>query len=204
MTDFQGVIDAWDADGRTGGNHIHPHGPDTPEFWALGEQQAQQVSDYARLGATVFDFGAGIGRLSIPLVKMGFKVTAVDSSQAMLDGLAERAATAGVDVPAIRSDGSDLAKLMRGRRAHVVIARAVLIHHDYAGVDRIVTALARVMRPGGYLIADWPIGDTHERMDWIDVTTWETERRTEVAARAGLEPVIATEPSVWRKRKAAS
>jgi 2-polyprenyl-3-methyl-5-hydroxy-6-metoxy-1,4-benzoquinol methylase len=206
VTDFQGVVDAWEKDGQAGGPSIHPLEPDSPEFWELGRLQAQVVDLYAERGDFVIDFGCGIGRLSLPLAMAGYNVLAVDASQAMLDGLAERSKLAGVEFGAYRSDGSDLPDTVDhiiGERAAVVIARAVLIHHDYAGVEAIVRNLAAVLRPGGHLIADWPVSDTpRERRDWIDVTTWDRRHRHRIAAAAGLEPVITpvVEPSVWRKR----
>ena len=209
MTSFESVIEAWDADGKTGGRHTHPLDPDTESFWALGRAQAAEVAAYAEpgRGEFVIDFGCGIGRLAIPLVAMGYNVLAVDASTAMLDGLARRAAAAGVEVGAFRSDGSDLPDIIQhvvGEQAAVVVARAVLIHHDYEGVERIVRALAACLRPGGHLIADWPVGERRERRDWIGVTTWEPGHREAVADRAGLEPVKGGAVSVWRKREASS
>lgn len=203
-TSFRGVVDAWDRDGAAGGHGIHPLPVDSAEWWALGEIQAAQVDDYADPGAFVIDFGCGYGRLAIPLAQAGYTVLAVDASQAMLDGLTARAADSGVEVGTLRSDGSDLGIIVDhvvGERAAVVIARAVLIHHDYAGVERLITALAGVLRPGGTLIADWPVSEhPSERRDWIGVTTWALRHRAEVAARAGLEPVDTGDVSVWRKR----
>lgn len=203
MTDFHGVIAAWDADGATGGRNIHPFDPDSPEFWELGKQQAQQVRQYAKNGARVVDFGAGIGRLTIPLTRMPFEeVIAVDASTHMLDGLEARAAAAGVDPRNLRlvhSHGPGLAE-HTGHEVDVVVARAVLIHHDYEGVEAIVTALADTLRPGGHLIADWPTGEPGERADWIGVTRWHPHHRLTVARLAGLEPVdTAADASVWRK-----
>lgn len=203
--EFQDVIEAWQKDGENGGHRIHPLPVDSAEWWALGEIQAAQVDEYAEAGDLVIDFGCGYGRLSIPLERKGYTVLAVDASQAMLDGLAERAAAAGVDVGHVRSDGSDLADIVDdiiNEKAAVVISRAVLIHHDYAGVERLVGQLASVLRPGGHLIADWPIAEhPRERTNWTDVTTWDGCERHRVAALAGLEPVatLAVEPSVWRK-----
>lgn len=198
---FNDVLAAWQRDGENGGHGIHPLPVDSPEWWALGEAQAAQVADYAEAGDFVIDFGCGYGRLSIPLELAGYTVLAVDASQAMLDGLAERAAAAGVDVGHVRSDGSDLADIVDdiiNEKAAVVISRAVLIHHDYEGVQRLVGQLASVLRPGGILIADWPIADTpRERTNWTDVTTWHPHHRATVAALAGLEPVEGTD--VWRK-----
>lgn len=205
MTDFQGVIAAWDADGKAGGPSIHPLEPDSGEFWELGRLQAQIVGRYAEPGDFVIDFGCGIGRLSLPLADAGYDVLAVDASQAMLEGLLERASLVNPGkLGVLKSDGSTLADALDGRQADVVIARAVLIHHDYAGVEAIVRNLSRVLRPGGHLIADWPVSDTpRERRDWIDVTTWDRRHRHVIAAAAGLDPVITpvVEPSVWRKRE---
>lgn len=201
---FNDVIDAWQRDGENGGHTIHPLPVDSAEWWALGEAQAAQVDAYAKPGDLVIDFGCGYGRLSIPLERAGYIVLAVDASQAMLDGLAERAAAAGVDVGHVRSDGFDLPELVDdliGEKAAVVISRAVLIHHDYAGVEAIVTLLANVLRPGGHLIADWPISDhPRERARWVDVTTWDPHERLKVADAAGLELVEDNGgASVWRK-----
>lgn len=205
-TSFRGVVDAWDRDGAAGGHGIHPLPVDSAEWWALGEIQAAQVDDYAEPGEFVIDFGCGYGRLTIPLADAGYSVLAVDASQAMLDGLLERAKAAEIEFGAVRSDGSDLPDIIDhvvGERAAVVIARAVLIHHDYEGVEAIVGNLARVLRPGGVLIADWPVAEhPRERTSWTDVTTWHPRERHRVATIAGLEHVATpiVEPSVWRKR----
>lgn len=200
-TDFQGVIEAWQRDGENGGHRIHPLPVDSAEWWALGEIQAAQVDEYAEAGDLVIDFGCGYGRLSIPLKRAGYDVLAVDASQAMIDGLAARAEADGLQIDALLSDGSELLDIVDhaiGHRAAVVISRAVLIHHDYAGVERLVTQLASVLRPGGILIADWPTSENpRERTHWVDVTTWDPAHRAAVAARAGLELVEGTD--VWRK-----
>lgn len=201
MTGFEDVVKAWDADARTGGHTIHPLPTDSAEWWVLGEIQAHQVKRHAPLGSTVIDFGAGLGRLSIPLAHMGFHVIAVDASKAMLDGLTERATAAGTTIDTIHSDGTDLGDHINDCYADVVVSRAVLIHHDYAGVEQLVNALAATLRPGGRLIADWPTGTPHERRSWTDVTVWDAHHRLAVATLAGLEPLdLADDPPVWAKK----
>lgn len=200
MISFGEVLEAWDADAQAGGKHIYPVAPDTFEFWESGRAQAQEVARYAKPGARIVDFGVGVGRLAIPLAQMGYDVLAVDASQAMLDELGRRATKVGVKVASALSDGSDLTKILGRKKAAVVLARAVLIHHDYASVEKIVTALGKVLKKGGHLIADWPLGDTGERRTWIEVTTWRAEHRLQVAERAGLRLVESGDPSVWRKR----
>jgi len=193
---FEDVVAAWDGAGE---KPIHPFDPDSQEFWDLGWAQAEQVGEYAKPGARVVDFGCGNGRLSIPLVGMGYDVLAVDASQNMLDALKRRATEVGAEVPTARSDGSDLGRLLGRKKADVVIARAVLIHHDFAGVERIVNDLAKTLKKGGHLIADWPIGAPVERQTHLQVTVWDAGRRLEVARGAGLEIVDPADVSVWRK-----
>ena len=193
---FEDIIAAWD---KAGEGPIHPLDPDSQEFWELGWTQAEQVGKYARKGAKVVDFGAGNGRLSIPLVGMGYDVLAVDASKAMLDALKRRAADVGAEVPTAQSDGTDLLAKLGRKKADVVVARAVLIHHDYAGVERIVRGLAKALRKGGHLIADWPVGAPQERQTHLQVTVWAPERRLAVGRSAGLELVEPGDVSVWRK-----
>jgi SAM-dependent methyltransferase len=134
---------------------------------------------------------------------MGYEVTAVDSSPHMLDALAERAEAAAVPTNAlalVHSHGPGLPGIVGEGTVDVVVARAVLIHHDYESVEAIVGVLAALLRPGGHLLADWPTGEPGERADWIGVTRWHPHHRLAVARLAGLEPVdTAAEPSVWRK-----
>lgn len=203
MTTFADVITKWNENARAGAQAIHPLKPHDPAYWQLGREQAEQVADYAEPGATVIDFGAGIGRLAIPLARAGYDTVAVDAAPAMLKSLASHAGAADVTVKLVQSEGPGLAQLLGDRRinlAEVVVARAVFIHHDYAGVERIVTGLAEAMRPGAHLIANWPTGEApRERRHWADVTVWEPDHRARVAEAAGLELVDDTEPSVWRK-----
>lgn len=197
--DFQGVVQAWD---RAEEAHIHPLWEGSEDrYWASGEFQAGQVAEWAKPGATVVDFGCGNGRLTLPLADAGYDTVAVDASPTMLARLRARTKQAGVTVRSIQSDGSDLAVKLGKKKADVIVVRAVLIHHDYAGVEKIVTGLTKALKRGGHLIADWPIADNPGQRDtWISVTTWSPAHRLEVGARAGLTPVrLGDDPTVWRK-----
>jgi SAM-dependent methyltransferase len=56
----------------------------------LTNANLNKISSYVKSGK-VLDFGAGTGRISIPLAQQGFDVTAIDKSQAMLDIIKEKA-----------------------------------------------------------------------------------------------------------------
>lgn len=189
---FQEVTARWD---HAGVQHIHPlRSIDETAYWESGVYQAQDAARWIPEGGSVIDFGCGDGRLTRPLARMGFDVTAIDASARMLSRLCTQ--DEGLSFKTIQSDGFDLALL---DLVDAIIARAVLIHHSHDDVAKLVTELAYLIKPGGVFIADWPIGVHHERRDWIDVTTWEEPHRLAVGTAAGLELVDDGTPSVWRK-----
>lgn len=197
MTSFDEVVDAWKAADVT---HIHPLRNVSDEaYWESGRAQALEAAIWIPEGGSVVDFGCGDGRLSVPLALLGYEVYAVDAAPDMLTRLEQRAED--VSLHTILSDGTtDLAKLI-GQQVDVVLARAVFIHHDYESVTTLVNSLVQVLKPGGHLVADWPVSDgPRERRDWIDVTTWDYAHRQKVAKAARLELVANTTPSVWRKQ----
>lgn len=210
MTDFEDVIQAWQQPEAV--ERIHPTRQVNEEaYWRSGEAQAQQIIDVLThtSGFTpsdevrIIDFGAGDGRIAIPLHRSGgIGVLAVDSSREMLNRLTDREPEIATHV----SDGDDLSEYVQettaGWKADALVCRAVLIHHSYKDVTRLVARFADVVKPGGLLIADWPVSDRPaERTDWIGVTTWDRSIRDEVATRLGWEPVsVDSDPSVWMRR----
>lgn len=203
MTDrvsFSDVVDAWKIAPVTA---IHPlrHVSDEA-YWASGRQQALDAAQWIQIDETVIDFGCGDGRVTIPLAKLGFTVIAVDASEEMLYRVKENATAADLPVTTLQSDGLDLSHLTEPVDA--VHCRAVLIHHNHKDVERLVTEFAKMLKPGGVLIADWPVGEHYVRQNWTDVTTWKPSHRLEVANAAGLEMLhpgtdAHGAPSVWRK-----
>jgi 2-polyprenyl-3-methyl-5-hydroxy-6-metoxy-1,4-benzoquinol methylase len=189
---FDEVVAAWQQADVTA---IHPLRNVSDEaYWASGRAQALEAAIWIPSEGTVLDFGCGDGRLAIPLAKLGYDVLAVDASQEMLDRVRERC----TNMTFIQWDGYE--PLDRVGPVDTVVARAVFIHHDYESVTTLVTNLAGLLKPGGYLICDWPISEApRERRDWIDVTTWDYAHRHTVATSAGLELIANTTPSVWRK-----
>lgn len=205
MPSFADVVSAWrTADPK----HIHPTREHESElaYWDSGKPQAEFVFDLIGEGGSVLDFGCGDGRIAIPMAKLGLKVTAVDAAPEMLERLEHQAKIQVADgINTVLSDGTtDLAKLVGPVDA--INARAVFIHHSHRDVERLVMNLSKCLKPGGLLIADWPLGPHHQRIDWIDVTTWATGTREKIAAAAGLELVTEGDlgnprkPSVWRKQ----
>lgn len=202
--DYHGVLEAWDREEAE--QRLHPTWregvPVTAQdaFWQSGWDQTGDVVDHAGEGARVLDFGAGNGRITIPLAKLGFETWAIDASPTMLDKLRANADTAGVNVRTVQSDGTSLTTHLGRKKADVIVCRAVLIQHNYEDGTRIIEDLSRVLKKNGVLIADWPTGEPQVRSNWLGVTVWDEHHRARVAKAMGLEPVrTKTQPTVWRK-----
>lgn len=195
MPDFESVVTSWDV---ADPDHIHPlRGVDNPGYWASGESQAAEAMEYIPDGGTVMDFGCGEGRVAIPLARAGYQVVAVDASRKMLERLRDNAPDIADDkIRLVQSDGMDLALM---EPVDVVVCRSVLIHHSHRDVALLVQAFADVIKPGGFLVADWPKGGHHERIDWIDVTTWDEAHRLQVGNDAGFVLLVDSKPTVWRR-----
>ncbi|GAA4824384.1 class I SAM-dependent methyltransferase [Streptomyces ziwulingensis] len=193
------VITAWDqADPEA----IHPlRRVSEDAYWESGRAQADMVATVIPDGAKVMDFGCGDGRVAIPMGALGYEVTAVDSSQRMLDRLTERAP----DVTIAHTTADGIVGHLGRRRMDAVYALAVLIHHSYADCLHIIGRLRAATKLGGVLVLDWPVSETPGEADsWIGVTTWSPQQQADACARIGLEPVDSGLPwGVYRAVKVA-
>lgn len=195
---YQDVLGAWD---QAPEDDIHPLWTiDRDAYWQSGWDQASEAAVYAKKGDLVVDFGCGNGRLTAPLAKLGLKVIAADASQRMLDLTAATLKEAGARAEQIRTDGSDLAKRLGKRRAAVIVARAVMIHHAPEDVERLLKQLSTALKRGGVIVTDLPLADqAHARTHWRDVTRWTRADRAAMLARLGLVEVEGDDVVVLRR-----
>jgi SAM-dependent methyltransferase len=103
-------------------------------------------------GATVLELGAGAGRLTRPLVGLGYRVTAVDNSAEMLG-----------EIGCAETLLSDIETLDLGRRFDCVLLASHFVNEpDEGRRRRVLGACARhVERDGRVLIEAYPPG-----LDW--------------------------------------
>jgi 2-polyprenyl-3-methyl-5-hydroxy-6-metoxy-1,4-benzoquinol methylase len=192
------VIEAWD---QADPSAIHPlRRVSEDAYWESGKAQAEMLASVIPDGAKVLDFGCGDGRVAIPLAALGYELTAVDSSQRMLDRLAERAP----DLTTVQATADGIAGHLGRRKMDAVYTLAVLIHHSYTDCLNIIGKLRAATKLGGILVLDWPVSDQPSEADsWIGVTTWPKEQQADACARIGLEPVDSGLPwGVYRAVKA--
>lgn len=197
--DFDATVAAWDEAGRADNprRYIHPLGifTDGAAYERSGAEWADRILELAGdaipgpgVASAWLDFGAGDGRVTIPLAQRlpgRTIIDAADASPAMLARLEARLKDAGVDagnICGIRWDGTT--RLFAQRPYDVVFALAVFIHHAHADVARILANLTAVTRPGGRLLIDLPLADEpNDPGHWIGVARW-TLRELEILAGA--------------------
>jgi len=77
--------------------------------------------------ASILEFGAGWGNLTIPLAKTGYSVTALDIDRAFLDRLGKEAVNSGVEMSFIESDFIEYVSEKRGAYDAVIFLQS--FHH---------------------------------------------------------------------------
>jgi SAM-dependent methyltransferase len=138
---------------------------DDPDYYtATYRRRVDDVQFYVTLatksGGPVLEYGAGNGRIALPVARHGVAVTCVDHSRPMLADLRERLAEEPKDVRArVAIVRGDMRKTKIGRRFPLVICPFNTALHLYARAD-VEAFLARVrahLRPRGELVLDLSI-----------------------------------------------
>lgn len=108
MTSFGGVGESireyWDADAATY-DHTeghHPTGPTVRAAWSSALARHLPTAPGA-----VLDVGAGTGFLSLLVAQLGHRVTALDTSERMLERLGAKASDAGLAIELVHADAGD-------------------------------------------------------------------------------------------------
>lgn len=155
---------------------------------SVTEDIAFYAEEARRAGGPVVELGVGTGRIAIPLAQDGIEVIGVDSSQAMLDVCADRAAAAGVEIDLRLGDLS--APPVRERVPLVIVPFRSYLHlRTTADRRRALAAVRELLLPGGRLVFDVftpdaeDIAETNGR--WLERepgiwerADWDPERRT--------------------------
>ena len=133
-------------------------------FFLSGERSVARV--LAQVEAAVgpvqrghaVDFGAGVGRLSLPLGRRFERVTAIDVSPGMLRELQANAAEQGVTNLTIRHRVEEVVQAI-----DFALSLIVLQHIDPRRGRRVILGLTDRLAPGGVLALDVPIVSRRSR-----------------------------------------
>ena len=99
-------------------------------------------------GGRVLDLACGVGRHSIELAKLGYRVTGVDISPAFIERARELAAEAGVDVEFVVGDGRDVGKCLAGSQPFDA-AINMFTSHGYYGREADISMFRQVRNLSG-------------------------------------------------------
>lgn len=155
-----------------------PDYPDAAVRWCL-EPVTGQADGAELAGLRVLDLGAGTGKLTESLVRLGATVTAVEPDAAMLAELRRLLPS----VPALAGSAETIP--LPDHSVDAVLCGQALHWFD---MPRAVPEIARVLVPGGVLAGLWNSDD--DRVDWV----------------AGLQEAAegAASPSLSRRRAEAA
>jgi SAM-dependent methyltransferase len=144
------------------------HRPDYAEAavrWALEPVWTRQP-------VRVVDLGAGTGKLTATLVRLGVEVTAVEPDQHMLAELRQA-------MPSVRSvPGGAEAIPLPDASVDAVLAGQAMHWFD---MDRAMPEIARVLTPGGVLAGLWNVDD--DRVGWVAELAAISKRKSSVTLR---------------------
>lgn len=137
----------------TGPGAITPDGSPV-EFYLLLEPREEPgvIAAVVPKGGSILELGSGVGRVTHPLVDLGYEVVAVDESAEMLAHV-RGAAT-------VCSSVQDLAL---GRRFDAVVLASYLVNTGSAAVRQaFLAACARHVSPGGSVLLQWQPAEIHD------------------------------------------
>ncbi|MDZ7778491.1 MAG: class I SAM-dependent methyltransferase [Gemmatimonadota bacterium] len=132
------------------------------DYETFTERTLTEIRARCRPPARIVDFGAGTGRLAVPLARDGYRVTAVDPSPAMLAVLDEK--RGGLPIECVAAG----AETYRGAGEHD-LALCVFSVFSYLLDERelrgAADAMAGAVRPGGLLLVSVPSRSVFESFD---------------------------------------
>jgi SAM-dependent methyltransferase len=127
------------------------------------------------------DFGAGTGRLAIPLAEAGYQVTAIEPVRGMLDLLEAKARTRGLSIETFHGRIEDFQAAEPYDLAACVFT-VLLYILDEDALQRSYQAVADCLKPGGLFLVDVP---RREMFTGGVVRGEGVKREMEITARGG-------------------
>lgn len=130
---------AWDRRWQT---------PEGREDWLRPEPDVADhaARSFARGGRRALDLGCGVGRHSLLLAELGFETHAIDGSSSGIAHLTHEAEARGLKVEAQTGLMTDLP--FAAATFDYVLAFNVIYHGDRSIVERALSEIARVLKPG--------------------------------------------------------
>ena len=122
-------------------------------YYQLTNATLKQIGKYVQPPARIIDFGAGTGRLSLPLASQGYKVVAVEPCKEMLSQLKRKSGSEYIE---------DFLGRMQDFRSNeqydmaICIFTVLLYLLDEEALDESICAAEHALCPSGLLLMDIP------------------------------------------------
>ena len=137
------------------------HYEDPAYYAATYAQRLEDVAYYVglaqRAGGPVLEYGAGNGRIALPIARHGIDVVGIDHSAPMLADLRVRLAREPAEVRArVRAVRGDMRRVRLGRRFPLVLATFNTALHLYTrdDVERFLARVREHLAPRGRFVLD--------------------------------------------------
>ncbi len=151
---------------------LHPgaaeHYEDAAAYDCLYEGREEDVAYYARAArkaGRVLEYGAGSGRVTVPMARAGAHVYAVELSEAMLAELRKKTAREAVEVrKRIQTRRADMRSVRLRRKWPLVIAPFNTFQHLYnrSDVEAFLAGVRAHLEPAGRFVFDVYVPRPHE------------------------------------------
>lgn len=120
----------------------------------LTEGTLQAIQQIVPASTTILDYGAGTGRLTLPLSQLGYQVIAVEKSHGMLEVLKEKAAKADLSVTPYQGTIAEY----QGPKADMALAVFTVIAY-ILNEEELKTSFQNIynhLNDGGYFLLETP------------------------------------------------
>jgi 2-polyprenyl-3-methyl-5-hydroxy-6-metoxy-1,4-benzoquinol methylase len=134
----------------------HEHRQAAAKYYSVDtgrDRYDEMVADSASSGRTVLEYGCGTGSKAFDLARVGANVVGIDISGVGVAEAMSRSRREGLDARFVQMDAEQLAS---DSGAFDVVCGSGILHH--LDLDRSVTEIRRVLKPGGVAIFYEPLG----------------------------------------------
>lgn len=124
----------------------------TPERTAFEVNQLERLLCLPK-GSKILDLGCGQGRISTPLALLGYRVTGLDGSQAMIEAAKQRTRAAGVEVRLIHSDMQNFDSVDEYDAVINIGTAFGYVQNEAEDID-IMNRIYKALKPGGLFVQE--------------------------------------------------
>jgi SAM-dependent methyltransferase len=145
----------------------------------LGQAQLELIEQHVFPESHIIDYGAGTGRLSIPLALKGYKITAVERSEGMANQLQFKAKEAAVSIELSRNEIS----AHKGKSATCALAVFTVLTYitEANNMASCLKAISKHLDRDGLFLFDLPSLQFFEEGELFHLQTSELNRRVHMA-----------------------